>query len=220
MWCFIIDAIWQINGFQIVRMLPLTYQRRTNMAFWCLRQVINVILNDTLNLFNMRGKNVSGARDQESTNHSARCNVNIPGIWLQVITMLTGKTSWLSISSYSILSFFTWRDGTFAIQHSQVCKWEDHPCKPISLACGAHLIFKQVCSKFEMPINCKQERQCCYSMYSILTSNVILTFYFYSLTSADLTTITVEVPAMVKITVYIRTCIIFPLEFKWASLLQ
>ena len=134
--------------------------------------------------------------------------------------MLTGKTSWLSISSHSILSFFTWRDGTFAIQHSQVCKWEDHACKPISLACGAHLIFKQACSKFEIPINCKQERQCCYSMYSILPSNVILTFYFDFLTSADLITITVEVPAMVKITVYIRTCIIFPLEFKWASLLQ
>ena len=65
-----------------------------------------------------------------------------------------------------------------------------------------------------MPINCKQERQqCWYSMYSILPSNVILT-------SADLITITVEVPAMVKITVYIRTCIIFPFEFKWASLLQ
>ena len=42
------------------------------MAFWCLRQVINAILNDTSNLFNMRGKSVSGARDQESTNHSAR----------------------------------------------------------------------------------------------------------------------------------------------------
>lgn len=134
--------------------------------------------------------------------------------------MLTGKTSWLSISNHSIFSFFTWWDGTFAIQHSQACKWEDHACKPISLACGAHLIFKQACSKLEMPINCKQERQCCYSMYSILPSNVILTFYFYFLTSADLITITVEVPAMVKITVYIRTCIIFPLEFKWASLLQ
>lgn len=133
--------------------------------------------------------------------------------------MLTG-TSWLSISNHSIFSFFTWWDGTFVIQHSQVCKWEDHACKPISLACGAHLIFKQACSKLEMPINCKQERQCCYSMYSILPSNVILTFYFYFLTSADLITITVEVPAMVKITVYIRTCIIFPLEFKWASLLQ
>ena len=44
------------------------------MAFWCLRQVINAILNDTSNLFNMRGKNVSGAHDQESTNHSA-CTV-------------------------------------------------------------------------------------------------------------------------------------------------
>ena len=42
------------------------------MAFWCLRQVINAILNDTSNLVDMRGKNVSGARDQESTNHSAR----------------------------------------------------------------------------------------------------------------------------------------------------
>ena len=70
-----------------------------------------------------------------------------------------------------------------------------------------------------MPINCKQDRQCCYSMYSILPSNVILTFYFYFLTLADLITRIVEVPAMVKITVYIRTCIIFPLEFKWASLL-
>ena len=106
------------------------------------------------------------------------------------------------------------------MQHSQVCKWEDHACKLISLTCGAHLIFKQACSKFKMPINCKQERQCCYSMYSILPSNVILTFYFYFLTLADLITITVEVPAMAKITVYMRTCIILPLEFKWASLLQ
>ena len=91
---------------------------------------------------------------------------------------------------------------------------EDHACKLISLTCGAHLIFKQACSKFRMPNNCKQERQCCYSMYSILT------FYFYFLTLADLIAITVEVPAMAKITVYIRTCIILPLEFKWTSLLQ
>ena len=42
------------------------------MAFWCLRQVIIAILNDTSNLVTMRGKSVSGAHDQESTNHSAR----------------------------------------------------------------------------------------------------------------------------------------------------
>ena len=77
------------------------------MAFWCLRQVINAILNDTSNLFNMRGKNVSGARDQESTNHSAHfVECEYTRYKLQVITMLTGKTSWLSISSHSILSVF------------------------------------------------------------------------------------------------------------------
>ena len=42
------------------------------MAFWCLRQVIIAILNDTSNLVTIRGKTVSGAHDQESTNHSAR----------------------------------------------------------------------------------------------------------------------------------------------------
>ena len=78
------------------------------MAFWCLRQVIIAILNDTSNLVTMRGKSVSGAHDQESTNHSARF---VECEYTRYITAsycyVDRKTSRLSISGHSILSIFT-----------------------------------------------------------------------------------------------------------------